>query len=65
MSTQYDVMREAEAQEWIDRVRQEIHTRASGDERLLGILRDIAKRRGQPAADDLKDRIERKLGRTL
>ena len=65
MSTQYDAMREAEALEWIDRVRHEGHTRSSGDERLRGILADIAKRRGQPAADDLKARIERQIGRSL
>lgn len=65
MNTQYDAMREAEAQEWIARVRKEGNTRASGDERLRGILADIAKRRGQTAADDLKARIERQIGRSL
>lgn len=58
-------MCDAEAREWIQRVRKEGHGRASGDRRLLEILGDIEKRRKKPAADDLRTRIERELGRKL
>ena len=60
-----DQMRDAEAREWIQRVRKEGHGRASGDNRLCEILASIAKRRKKPAADDLRARIERELGRKL
>ncbi|WP_423454295.1 hypothetical protein [Ottowia sp. VDI28] len=65
MSTHDDKMRDAEAREWIQRVRKEGHTRADGNKRLLEILGDIAKRRGKAAAADLKARVERELGREL
>ncbi len=61
MTDTQDLMRDSEAREWIDRVRKEGHSRASGLARLNEILADIEKRRGKPAADDLRRRIERIL----
>ena len=58
-NTIHDAMRDSEAREWIERVRKEGHTRTSGRARLNEILADIEKRRGKPAADDLRRRIER------
>lgn len=65
MSATEELMRDSEAREWVERVRREGHNRASGDRRLEQILSDIAKRRGRPAANDLKARIEKELGRAL
>ena len=65
MNTQYDAMREAEAQEWIDRVRRENHTRSTGAQRLRDILADIRKIRGAAETALLQARIERQIGRSL
>lgn len=61
-SSIHDDMRDCEAREWIERVRKEGHTRASGRARLNEILADIEKKRGKSAADDLRGRIGRILG---
>lgn len=60
-ATHFDAMRESEAAEWIERVRAEGHTRASGRKRLDEILDDIEIKRGASAAVDLRARIERQL----
>jgi hypothetical protein len=62
-TTQADVMLHCEAQEWIERVRREGHSRASGQKRMAGILADIADKRGQVAADRLRAVIDAELKR--
>lgn len=56
-----DVMRAAEAQEWVERVRAEGHTRTTGAQRLRDILADIRKIRGAAETALLQAEIEKEL----
>ena len=54
-----EIMRNTEAQEWIRRYRKKVLEEGRGEAQYWWqqTLADIAKRRGQAAADDLKQRM--------
>jgi hypothetical protein len=54
-----EIMRNTEAQEWIKRYRKKVLEEGRGEAQYWWqqTLADIAKRRGQAAADDLKKRM--------
>lgn len=54
-----ETLREAEAREWIKRYRKKMLEEGRGEAQYWWqqILADIAKKRGQPAADDLRQRM--------
>ena len=54
-----ETMREAEAREWIKRYRKKMLEEGRGEAQYWWqqTLADIAKKRGQPAADDLRNRM--------
>ena len=54
-----ETMREAEAREWIKRYRKKMLEEGRGEAQYWWqqTLADIAKKRGQPAADDLRQRM--------
>lgn len=56
-----DYMRECEAREWITRYRKKVLEEGKGEamDWWTRTLLDIAKRRGQPAADQLRDNMNR------
>lgn len=56
-----ETMREMEAKEWIDRFQIKRQTQGFGNTKVWweGILDDIAKKRGKPAAEDLRQRMNR------
>jgi len=54
-----ETMRESEAREWIKRYRKKMMEEGRGEAQYWWqmTLEDIAKKRGQPAADDLRKRM--------
>jgi hypothetical protein len=54
-----EIMKEMEAREWIKRYRKKMMEEGRGEAQYWWqqVLEDIAKRRGQPAADDLRNRM--------
>jgi hypothetical protein len=54
-----ETLKEAEAREWIKRYRKKMMEEGRGEAQYWWqlILEDIAKKRGQPAADDLRIRM--------
>jgi hypothetical protein len=56
-----ETMRQTEAMEWIKRYRKKVLEEGRGEAQYWWqqTLADIAKRRGQPAADDLRQRMNR------
>jgi len=54
-----EIMRESEAKEWIKRYRKKMMEEGRGEAQYWWqqTLADIAKKRGQPAADDLRKRM--------
>lgn len=54
-----ETLKEAEAREWIKRYRKKMLEEGRGEAQYWWqqILADIAKKRGQPAADDLRQRM--------
>ena len=54
-----ETMRETEAREWIKRYRKKMLEEGRGEAQYWWqqTLADIAKKRGQPAADDLRNRM--------
>ena len=56
-----ETMREMEAKEWINRFQTKRQTQGLGNAKVWweGILDDIAKKRGKPAAEDLRQRMNR------
>ena len=56
-----ETMRESEAKEWISRFKKKALEEGGGEAQYWWqqTLADIAKRRGQPAADDLRQRMNR------
>jgi hypothetical protein len=56
-----ETMREMEAKEWIKRFQLKHQTLGLGNAKVWweGILDDIAKKRGKPAAEDLRQRMNR------
>ena len=60
-SSLQETMREMEAKEWINRFQTKRQTQGLGNAKVWweGILDDIAKKRGKPAAEDLRQRMNR------
>ena len=56
-----ETMRESEAKEWIKRFKKKALEEGGGEAQYWWqqTLADIAKKRGQPAADDLRQRMNR------
>ena len=56
-----DYMKECEAREWITRYRKKVREEGTGEamDWWTNTLVDIAKKRGQPAADQLRDNMNR------
>ena len=56
-----DYMRDCEAREWITRYRKKVREEGKGEamDWWTKTLMDIAKKRGQPAADQLRDNMNR------
>jgi hypothetical protein len=56
-----DYMRECEAREWITRYRKKVREEGKGEamDWWTRTLADIAKKRGQKAADQLRDNMNR------
>jgi hypothetical protein len=56
-----ETMKESEAMEWIRRYRKKVLEEGRGEAQYWWqqTLADIAKKRGQPAADDLRQRMNR------
>tara|TARA_R110002126_G_scaffold119168_2_gene259967 strand:- start:2739 stop:3020 length:282 start_codon:yes stop_codon:yes gene_type:complete len=56
-----ETMREMEAKEWINRFQTKRQTQGFGNTKVWweGVLDDIAKKRGKPAAEDLRQRMNR------
>ena len=56
-----ETMRESEAREWIRRFKKKAMEEGGGEAQYWWqqTLADIAKKRGQPAADDLRQRMNR------
>ena len=56
-----EIMRESEAKEWIRRFKKKALEEGGGEAQYWWqqTLADIAKKRGQPAADDLRQRMNR------
>ena len=56
-----ETMREMEAKEWINRFQTKRQTQGFGNAKVWweGILDDIAKKRGKPAAEDLRQSMNR------
>ena len=56
-----EIMRNSEAMEWVRRYRKKVLEEGRGEAQYWWqqTLADIAKRRGQPAADDLRQRMNR------
>ena len=60
-SSLQETMREMEAKEWIKRFQSKHQTQGLGNAKVWweGILDDIAKKRGKPAVDELRQRMNR------
>ena len=56
-----ETMKEMEAKEWIKRFQSKHQTQGLGNAKVWweGILDDIAKKRGKPAVEDLRQRMNR------
>jgi hypothetical protein len=56
-----DYMKECEAREWITRYRKKVREEGTGEamDWWTNTLADIAKKRGQPTADQLRDNMNR------
>lgn len=61
--TDEQYMRACEARDWIGRIRAEGHSRASGQQRLAGILAGVERARGREGMLALKAAIEAELAR--